>query len=148
MPFQALFFTNYFWNFRESGEVELTYKGIKNEMETSAPVNIVIFHKHQFYRAFLVFISKEFVLQKIKIFSLIIYRYTVTVTVTNYIMMWKSKMVVKKQLFPKKIDKKKKKNGIIIPGNWFPFKMKAASEYKISLLFLKQSLQSVSEALN
>lgn len=109
MPFQALFFTNYFWNFRESGEVELTYKGIKNEMETSAPVNIVIFHKHQFYRAFLVFISKEFVLQKIKIFSLIIYRYTVTVTVTNYIMMWKSKMVVKKQLFPKRIDQKKKK---------------------------------------
>lgn len=50
MPFQALFFTNYFWNFRESGAFELTYKGIKNEMETSAPVNIVMFQEHQFYK--------------------------------------------------------------------------------------------------
>ena len=31
MPFKILFFTNYFWNFRESGSVELTYNGIKNE---------------------------------------------------------------------------------------------------------------------
>lgn len=66
MPFKILFFTNYFWNFRESGSVELTYNGIKNEKETSAPVNIVIFHKHQFYREHFIFISKEFGSSKFK----------------------------------------------------------------------------------
>lgn len=103
--FPSTFFTNYLWNFREFGAFELTYKGIKDNMETSAPVNIIIFHEHQFYRKhFLIFISKELVVQKIKICSLIMYRIAVNVAISNYTMMYRSRMVVRKQLFPKRIE--------------------------------------------
>lgn len=59
-PFSStFFFTNYFWNFRELGAFELTYKGIKNEMETSAPANIVMFQEHQFYIEHFLFLFQK-----------------------------------------------------------------------------------------
>ena len=114
---------------------------------------LLFFISINFIESIFIFISKEFVFQQIKIFSLIICRYAVIVAVTNFAIIVEVQNGGKKKiLFPKRTDQKQNKTKQNRYNHTrrlcFPITMKAASKYKDSFPFLTQSLQNASEVLN